>query len=53
MKLYLCGKSGCCPAVELEDDKVRIGEEGNQVTLSKEEWNTLVAKIKSNELKAL
>lgn len=53
MRVYLCGKSGCCPAVELEGDKVIIGEEGNQVTLSKEEWNTLVAKIKSNELKAL
>jgi hypothetical protein len=53
MKVYLCGKCSSCPAFEFDGEKVIIGEEGNKVTLSKEEWNILVAKIKSNELKAL
>jgi len=39
--------------VELDGEAVRIGEEGNLVVLTKEEWNTLVAKIKAGELRAL
>ncbi len=50
--VYLC-QSGCCPAVVIEDDRVLIGEEGNQVVLKKDEWNALVEKILSGELKKL
>ncbi len=53
MKILLCSSGECCPAVDLQDDKAVIGEEGNQVTLNKNEWNTLVSKIKSGELKSL
>jgi len=45
----LC-KEGCCPRVELADDVVKIGEEGNLCTLKKEEWNSLVQKVKTGEL---
>lgn len=40
-----------CPVVEISDDEVKIGEEGNLCTLKKSEWNTLVEKVKSGELK--
>ncbi len=50
--VYLC-QSGCCPAVILEEDRVVIGEEDNKVVLKKEEWNALVEKILSGELKKL
>jgi len=53
MKVYLCGKGECCPVVDVHDERVIIGEEGNQVTLNKDEWNTLVTKIRSEELKTL
>ena len=46
----LCGDKGCCPVVELKDDEVIIGEDGNLVTLTNEEWNTLKAKIIAGEL---
>jgi len=52
-KVSLCTECHCCPAVELTPDKVRIGEEGNLVELSREEWDTLVEKIRTGELKAL
>lgn len=52
-KVSLC--SGCqhCPAVAFLRDEVRIGEGDNLVTLKKEEWNTLVEKIKAGELQPL
>lgn len=50
MKVYLCGKDGCCPAVEFSGDRVLIGEEGNLATLSREEWNALRSKILAGEL---
>jgi hypothetical protein len=34
----------------VEGDTVRIGEEGNLVTLKKEEWNVLVDVIKSGKV---
>lgn len=45
----LCSK-GCCPRVELDDEVVKIGEEGNLCVLGKEEWAALRAKILSGEL---
>ncbi|GBD39732.1 hypothetical protein HRbin37_02018 [bacterium HR37] len=52
-RISLCPVCGACPEVEVYDDEVRIGEEGNMVRLSVEEWNTLVDKILSGELKKL
>ena len=49
MKVYICDK-GCCPAVEILKDEVLIGEASNTVRLKKNEWNSLVNKIKSGEL---
>jgi len=49
-KLYLCGKKGCCPAVEVTDESVKIGEEGNLCILNKEQRNDLVSKIRSGKL---
>lgn len=46
----LCGTCKCCPAVEVGEDHVKIGEEGNLCTLKKSEWKILVEKIMSGEL---
>jgi len=52
MGIYnLCGTKGCCPVVELGQKYVRIGEKGNLCTLKKAEWNALVGKIKSGEIR--
>lgn len=52
MKVYICDKS-CCPAVEMTGDEVLIGEDTNIVRLKKNEWNNLVEKIQSGELRSL
>ncbi|CAG1005182.1 hypothetical protein METP3_03694 [Methanosarcinales archaeon] len=52
MKVYICEKS-CCPAVETIGDEVLIGEDTNIVRLKKNEWNKLVEKIQSGELRSL
>ncbi len=52
-RISLCPVCGACPEVEVYNDEVRIGEEGNMVRLSVEEWNTLVDKVLSGELKKL
>ena len=52
-KVVLCGSCSSCPAVEVEKDKVRIGENKNMVTLTREEWNIMIRKIQAGELKAL
>jgi hypothetical protein len=48
--VMLCPACSACPAIELYDETVRIGEEGNRVTLKKSEWNDLVDKIVRGEL---
>jgi hypothetical protein len=52
MRVALCPACGACPEVVLDagQQEVRIGEEGNMVRLTKEAWNTLVAKIRTGEL---
>jgi hypothetical protein len=50
MKIELCREGSCCPAVEIKENEVSIGEEGNIVHLKKPEWNELVSKVKSGEL---
>jgi len=46
----LCPACSQCPAVEIDEHEVRIGEGANRVTLSLEEWNVLVQSIKRGEL---
>lgn len=50
-QVSLCPACGACPTVDLYDTEVRIGETGNQVRLTKAEWNGLIGKIRSGELK--
>ena len=55
IRVSLCPACGACPevVVDLTQDEVRIGEEGNLVKLTKEAWNTLVEKIRSGALAKL
>lgn len=46
----LCHTNDCCPVVEVGDEGVKIGEEGNQVFLKPEEWQTLRRGILAGEL---
>jgi len=48
--VYLCSGGKCCPAVDVSEDSVKIGEEGNSCTLTKEQWNTLKEKVRAGEL---
>ncbi len=50
MKVMLCTKGACCPAVEFDGDVVRIGEDGNTAVLTREQWDILVQKVKAGEL---
>ena len=52
-RVSLCPICGACTEVEIYDNEVRIGEEGNMVKLKVEEWNTLVEKILNGELRKL
>jgi len=49
-KLTLCPACTACPEVEITDQGVTIGEDGNSVRLSHAEWNELVRLVKSGEL---
>jgi len=47
-KVTLCP---ACPQVEITDQGVTIGEDGNTVRLSHAEWNELVRLIRSGDLR--
>lgn len=51
-KAILCSRPPdmSCPAVEIKDSEVTIGEDENTVRLKPEEWNILVDLIKSGKL---
>jgi hypothetical protein len=51
--ITLCPACGACPTVEFYDETVRIGEEGNRVTLKKAEWNDLVDMIRRGDLNGI
>ena len=51
--LSLCPACSECPAVEVFDDHVRVGEGDNSVTLGKPEWNQLVEAIRVGKLTAI
>lgn len=48
--LSLCPSCTACPAVQIDDQEVRIGEDGNYVRLTPAEWNVLVEAIKTGAL---
>lgn len=50
MEVTLCGRSGCCPSVEVTKAGAEIGEGNEKVDLSKDEWNTLVDEIEKGNL---
>lgn len=52
-KVMLCPACGACPAVEITDKGVTIGEDENTVKLTHEQWNDLVARVRSGELAAV
>lgn len=43
--IHLCKDEGCCPAVKITDNFVKIGEKGNFCKLNIDEWNRLKKKI--------
>ncbi len=49
MKVKLCVDESC-PMVEIGEDSVKIGEEGNLCVLKMEEWKVLKEKVLSGEL---
>lgn len=50
-KYTLCPACTACPAVEITEQGVTIGEDANTVRLSHAEWNKLVRLVKSGELR--
>ena len=46
----LCPACSQCPAVEVRDHEVCIGEGSNLVKLNVEEWNVLVRAVKAGTL---
>ena len=51
IKVTLCPACGACPAVEITDQGVTIGEHENTVKLTHAEWNDLVARVLRGELR--
>ena len=54
MKVVLCSEGSCvpqkCPVVDVQEDKVIIGEKENICTLTMEQFDILKEKIKNNEI---
>jgi hypothetical protein len=50
IRVVLCPVCGACPAVEITEKGVTLGEEGNIVRLTHAQWNDLVARIRRDEL---
>ena len=50
VKVTLCPACSGCPAVEITDQGVTIGEDENTVKLTHAEWNDFVARIRRREL---
>jgi sarcosine oxidase delta subunit len=51
IKVRLCPACGECPEVEITEGGVAIGEQANTVCLTHRQWNDLVARVRSGELK--
>lgn len=54
MKVVLCNDGICippkCPVVDVQRNKVIIGEKNNVCTLTRAQFNILKQKIKNNEI---
>jgi hypothetical protein len=54
MRIVLCNDGICdppkCPVLDVQDNKVIIGEKDNICTLSREQFDILKEKIKNNEI---
>jgi hypothetical protein len=50
IKVTLCPACTGCPAVEITDQGVTIGEDENTVKLTHAQWNDLVARVRRGEL---
>ena len=54
MAVVLCTDGSCippkCPVVDVQEDRVVIGEKDNVCTLTKEQFDILKDKVKSGEL---
>jgi len=54
MKIILCSEGSCipqkCPTVDVQADKVIIGEKDNTCTLTREQFDILKEKIKNGEI---
>lgn len=50
LRYSLCPNCDACPEVVVGEDAVTIGEKGNQVHLSADEWGVLVEAIKDGRL---
>ena len=54
MAVSLCIDGVCipqkCPTVDVQEDKVIIGEKDNVCTLTREQFDILKEKIKNNEI---
>lgn len=49
-KVILCHSGACCPAVEIHENEVVIGEDENIVRLKPVEWQILKEKVLNGEL---
>ncbi len=52
-RFSLCPDCDACPEVVVSTEAVTIGEAGNQVRLTRDEWRVLVAAIKAGVLDAV
>ncbi len=54
MKVVLCSEGSCvpqkCPSVDVQEDRVIIGEKGNICNLTRKQFDILKEKIKNNEI---
>jgi len=50
VRVVLCPCSDECPAVEIGEDGVLIGEDDNVVRLTHAQWNDLVERVRRGEL---
>jgi len=54
MTIVLCNEGSCippkCPIVDVQDDKVIIGEKNNVCTLTRKQFDILKEKIKRGEI---
>ena len=54
MAIVLCNEGSCvppkCPIVDVQDDKVIIGEKNNVCTLTRKQFDILKEKIRRGEI---